>query len=178
MPIRRLTAEAVRDAMLAVSGRLDTRQFGPSPMVYIPDFMRSNRSPAGNGPLDGDGRRSIYIEGRRNHPDTFLAAFDKPTPFTANGLRNVSNSPAQPLVMLNSPLAHGQAELWAERLLGTGKSDAELVETAYAEAFARPPTGEERAAAAEFLGAAGERKAAWADLCHTLFNVKEFMFLN
>ena len=88
-PIRRLTAESVRDSLLAVSGRLDRQMGGPGVMVHITPFMRGNRSPGHSGPVDSDGRRSIYIRVLRNHLSHFLVAFDKPVPFTAIGLRPV-----------------------------------------------------------------------------------------
>ena len=155
-------------------------------MVHITDFMRSNRSPAGSGPLDGDGRRSIYVEGRRNHMEPLLVAFDKPTPFTAIGKRNVSSSPAQPLMMLNNELVHQQAERWAKRLLkDSDRDEAARLEDAYWTAFGRAPESWEREAALAFLAeerrlSAGEDAEwqAWTALAHTLFNVKEFIFIN
>lgn len=185
MPIRRLTAESIRDSLLAVSGRLDRKQFGPSVMVHITPFMRNNRSPGGSGPLDGNGRRSIYVEGRRNHLEPLLLAFDKPTPFTAIGLRNVSNSPAQPLIMLNNPLVHAQAKLWAKKLLAKQMTDSQRIDHAYVSAFGRPPEKWERDGALGFLtilaqqhGEAKPGEASWSDLAHTLFNVKEFIYVN
>ena len=53
MRIRRLTGEAIRDSILAISGRLDPKMYGPSVMVHITPFMRGNRSPSGSGPVDG-----------------------------------------------------------------------------------------------------------------------------
>ncbi|MBC8243057.1 MAG: PSD1 domain-containing protein [Verrucomicrobia bacterium] len=185
MPIRRLQGEVIRDQLLAVSGRIDKRQFGKGPMVHITPFMRNNRSPGGSGPMDGDGRRSIYVEVRRNHPEPMLSAFDKPTPFTTMGRRVVSNSPAQPLIMLNNEFVHQQAAIWADALLNVSSANtAELVRLAYRQAFGREPEAWEAGAAAKFLeqqrGATGggSLKQPLADLCHTLFNVKEFVFVN
>ena len=185
MPIRRLQGEVIRDQLLAVSGRIDKRQFGKGPMVHITPFMRNNRSPGGSGPMDGDGRRSIYIEVRRNHLEPLLMAFDKPTPFTTMGRRVVSNSPAQPLIMLNNEFVHQQAAIWADALLKTGNANTgELVNRAYLQAFGREPEAWETGAAVEFVeqqqrAARGDSlKQPLADLCHTLFNVKEFIFIN
>jgi cytochrome c553 len=183
MSIRRLPAEAIRDHLLAVSGRLDRRMFGKSVPTHITPFQRGDRSPGASGPLDGDGRRSIYLEVRRNHLSPMLLAFDKPIPFMTLGKRGVSNSPAQPLILLNDPFVHEQAGLWARRLLALeGRSDAERIERAYLEAFARPPDAGELDAALRFLTAQaamydGDAEAAWKDLCHTLMNVKELIFL-
>ncbi len=185
MPIRRLQGEVIRDQLLAISGRIDKRQFGKGPMVHITPFMRTNRSPGGSGPMDGDGRRSIYVEVRRNHLEPMLTAFDKPTPFTTIGKRMVSNSPAQPLIMLNNEFVHQQAAIWADALLKTGNANAgELVNRAYLQAFGREPEAWETGIAVEFVeqqqkAAGGDSlKQPLADLCHTLFNVKEFVFIN
>ena len=185
MPIRRRTAESIRDSLLAISGRLDRQHFGPAVRVHITEFMRNHRSPSWSGPLDGDGRRSIYIGMRRNHLPAFLVAFDRPSPFLTMGKRTRSNSPAQPLILLNDPLVHQQAKLWAERLLKEVPEDAmRRLEVAYRMAFGRLPDGYERRAAQAFLEAeaassGGEDAAvrAWTALCHTLFNVKEFIFV-
>ena len=155
-------------------------------MVHITPFMRGNRSPKGSGPVDSDGRRSIYIEVRRNHISHFLSAFDKPIPFTAIGRRSVSNSPAQPLILLNDEFVHQQAASLADTLLKReGATRNELIGVVYLTLFARSPEEWERAAALDFLDAqeanyeGDDRRArAWKDLCHTLVNVKEFIFLN
>ena len=185
MPIRRLQGEVIRDRLLAVSGRIDKRQFGKGPMVHITPFMRNNRSPGGSGPMDGDGRRSIYVEVRRNHLEPMLMAFDKPTPFSTIGKRVVSNSPAQPLIMLNNPFVHAQASIWADALLNSGTSaTGELVNLAYQLAFGRDPEPWEAEAAVGFIeaqkkeGGNDSLKQPLTDLCHTLFNVKEFVFVN
>jgi len=185
MSIRRLQAEVIRDQLLVISGRIDRQQFGRGPKVHITPFMRSNRSPSGSGPMDGAGRRSIYVEVRRNHLESMLMAFDKPTPFTTMGRRTVSNSPAQPLIMLNNEFVHQQAALWADTLLKTANANAgELVSLAYRQAFGREPEPWESGVAVEFLEQqqklvdSDSLKQPLADLCHTLFNVKEFIFVN
>ena len=185
MPILRLEAEAIRDKVLAVSGRLDRRLYGKGVMVHITEFMRGNRSPGGSGPIDGNGRRSIYTEVRRNHLPSMLLAFDRPIPFMTMGKRVLSNSPAQALIMLNDPFIHQQVGIWSKRLLARqGKSDEELLQQAYHEAFQRPARAEEIAVAVEFLASQARlydkvpRQRAWDDLLHTLMNVKEFIFIN
>ena len=183
MRVRRLGGEAIRDSVLAISGRLDPTMFGPGVPIHITDFMSGGRAPKQSGPMDGHGRRSIYVEVRRNYLSHFLTAFDKPIPFTTIGRRNVSNSAAQPLALLNDPLVHEQAKLWAQKLLESQRDDASLVDEAYLSAFGRTPEDWERDAALAFIRErpvteeAVDRESAWTDLCHTLFNVKEFIFI-
>jgi hypothetical protein len=180
MNVRRLEAEAIRDAMLAVSGRLDPKAFGPSVPVHLTPFMDGRGRPPRSGPLDGDGRRSLYLNIRRNFLPPMLLAFDFPPPATAMGRRNVSNVPAQALTLLNDPLVRDQARRWADRVLAGGPASPEVrVARLYLAAFSRPPEPREAAAALAFLSSRGrDDPAAWAELCHVLMNVKEFIFIN
>ncbi|MGH7168833.1 MAG: DUF1553 domain-containing protein, partial [Gemmataceae bacterium] len=180
---RRLEGEAIRDAMLSVSGRLDPHMYGPSVLVHLTAFQQGRGRPA-SGPLDGDGRRSLYLSVRRNFLSPFLLAFDTPSPFSAVGRRTVSNVPAQSLILLNDPFVHQQARLWAKRVLTQPGSDRERIIRMYESAFTRPSTETELAACFEFLQhkpgapATASPDAVWADLAHVLFNVKEFIFVN
>ena len=117
MNVRRLEAEAIRDAMLAVSGRLDRTLFGPSVLPHLTPFMDGRGRPGKSGPLDGDGRRSLYLNVRRNFLTPMFLAFDFPVPFSTMGRRNVSNVPAQALTLMNDPFVVQQARLWADRVL-------------------------------------------------------------
>jgi hypothetical protein len=182
--IRRLDGEAIRDALLAVSGRLARRGYGPPVPVYLTPFQEGRGRPA-SGPLDGAGRRSVYLSVRRNFLPAFLLAFDTPTPFSTVGRRTVSNVPAQALILMNDPFVHGQADVWARRILARKGAAPERVRAMYLRAFARPPSAEELAACLDFLqeqarlsGGRTDDVAAWASLAHVLFNAKEFIFLN
>jgi hypothetical protein len=182
--IRRLEAECIRDAALAVSGRLDPRLGGPSVMPYLTEFMAGRGKPGKSGPLDGDGRRSLYIGVRRNFLTPLFLAFDYPVPFTSIGRRSVSNVPAQALALMNNPLFQQQAEVWAKKTLALPNlTPTQRIETLYVEAYSRPATAAEAADALAFLAeqdrAYGkpDDPRSWTDLCHVLFNVKEFIFL-
>ena len=168
--LRRLEGEAIRDSMLAISGRLDPKRFGPSVPVSLTNFQEGRGRPA-SGPLDGDGRRSLYLAVKRNFVSSFLAAFDTPTPFSTMGRRTVSNVPAQALILLNDPFVHQQADLWAKRV--SKIDEAERIDAMYAAAFARPPTADEIAACRQYVASGG----TWAGLAHVLYNAKEFVFL-
>ncbi|MEQ1851646.1 MAG: DUF1553 domain-containing protein, partial [Chthoniobacteraceae bacterium] len=182
--LRRLEGEAIRDAMLAISGQLDPKLGGPPVPVFLSEFMDGRGKPSRSGPLDGDGRRSIYTAVRRNFLPSMMLAFDTPIPFNSVGRRNVSNVPAQALILMNDPFVAEQAKLWSQRTpANTGPS--ERVRQMYLGAFSRPPTPEELADAHTFL--AGQRalystkdsaERAWADFAHVLFNVKEFIYVH
>jgi hypothetical protein len=189
MNVRRLEAEAIRDAILSVSGRLDRKPFGPSVGVHLTAFMQGRGRPGQSGPLDGAGRRSLYIAIRRNFLSPMMLAFDMPIPFNTIGRRNVSNVPAQALILMNDPFVVDQAGVWAKRVLtGKDRSPTERVKGMYVSAFSRNPSEEELAQSLAFLqtqaaehGLAGDRALAdprvWTDLAHVLFNVKEFVFV-
>jgi cytochrome c553 len=183
--LRRLEGEAIRDAMLAVSGRLDRAEFGPPVPVHLTPFLQGRGRPESSGPLDGNGRRSVYLAVRRNFLNPFLLAFDTPIPFSTVGRRQVSNVPAQALILLNDPFVHEQAARWAQKARAGPGTPAEKIVAMYVVAFGRPPTAEESSACLEFLTEQGERYGvsaedpkAWADLAHTLFNAKDFIYLN
>jgi hypothetical protein len=178
MPLRRLEGEAIRDAMLALSGRLDRALYGPAVPVYLTPFLDGRGRPA-SGPLDGAGRRSVYLAVRRNFLSPFLVAFDTPIPFSTMGRRTVSNVPAQALILMNDPFAHQQAALWAGRVLARPGTARGRIVGMYQAAFARPPTQTELAACLDFVCRQSRGgAAAWVDLAHVLFNAKEFIFLH
>lgn len=190
-PIRRLEGEAIRDAILRCSGRLDPQMYGPSVPIHLTPFMSGRGRPGSSGPLDGNGRRSIYIEVRRNFLSPMMLAFDTPIPFNTIGRRNVSNVPAQALILMNDPFVAQQCELWADRLV---QSPDETIEgrlaSVFESAIGRPPTDQERQAIVGFMrdqarelgtptddASINSNPDIWADVCHVVFNMKEFVFL-
>ena len=187
--VRRLESESIRDGMLTVSGRLDAKLGGAPVPVHLTAFMDGRGKPA-SGPLDGAGRRSLYTTVRRNFLPPMMLGFDTPIPFTTVGRRNVSNVPAQALILMNDPFVAQQAQVWAKRLVSNRDESAPepLLAQAYLAAFGRPPSQNETAQALAFLKQYAAAKgsapanlmdeAAWSDLCHVLFNVKEFIYIN
>ncbi|MDA7657320.1 PSD1 and planctomycete cytochrome C domain-containing protein [Verrucomicrobia bacterium] len=184
-PVRRLEAEAIRDNMLAVCGDLNTAMFGKSVPVHLTDFVIGRGRPGESGPLDGNGRRSVYIATRRNFLPTLMTAFDYPTPFSTIGKRNVTNVPAQSLALSNDEFVHSQALAWATSLLQAPDPGIEKrIETAFRTAFSRSPSQTEQElcikALAQFLsinqGSQTELNS-WRDLCHSLLVMNEFFYI-
>jgi Protein of unknown function (DUF1553)/Protein of unknown function (DUF1549)/Planctomycete cytochrome C len=183
-PPRRLEGEAIRDSLLSLSGRLDLTQYGEPVPIHLTPFMDGRGRPKESGPLDGAGRRSIYTAVRRNFLSPFMLAFDTPVPFSTMGRRNVSNVPAQALILMNDPFVVEQAKLWAERALQQQLPVASRIDGMYRAAFARPPTERELAAAIGFFNAQATARnvqqsdiGVWADFAHALINTKEFIYL-
>jgi hypothetical protein len=182
--LKRLEGEAIRDAILAVSGRLDGAQYGPSVPIYLTPFMQGRGRPKESGPLDGAGRRSVYIAVRRNFISPMMQAFDTPIPFSTIGRRNVSNVPAQALILLNDPFIAEQSRIWGNKLLASSASPHDRIRQMYVAAFSREPTAAETDAGMAFLdqqardySCSPSDERVWADLAHVLFNVKEFVLV-
>ena len=183
MNLRRLEAEAIRDALLALSGRLDPTMFGPSVPPHLSPFMEGRGRPKESGPIDGDGRRSLYLNLRRNFLPPLLLAFDFPTPSSTRGRRDSSNVPSQALALMNDPYVVDQSRRWADRATeGPRRPPGEVVGGLYESAFGRLPTEAERDRAVRFVRAQAEAgradRDAWADLCHAIIIAKEFRYVD
>jgi hypothetical protein len=188
MRIRRLEGEAIRDAILSLSGRLDETMYGPSVPLHLTEFMQGRGRPKG-GPLDGNGRRSIYISVRRNFLSPMMLAFDTPQPFSTVGRRSVSNVPAQALILLNDPFVTGQARRWAEAAITEVPDDATArLNHLFLQALARPMRATEQLLMLRFVDNLAEEKRLdaagmmrnpdiWTAVCHTILNMKEFVFI-
>jgi len=187
-PVRRLNAESIRDAILATSGQLDTTMYGPPIPVYLTEFLKGRGRPRKSGPLDGAGRRSIYQALHRNFLPPMMLAFDMPVPFSTFGSRNISNVPSQSLTMLNDPFVEEQAACWADRITSVPAGFEERVKQVYLAAFARNPNPVEIQQARDFFDEQSAllgyqesnqqiEKELWKSYCHSIFNMKEFIFL-
>jgi hypothetical protein len=188
MRLRRLEGEVLRDSLLSVAGQLNRVQFGPSVPTYFTPFMGDRMwVKNASGPMDGDRRRTIYLETRRNFLSSWMLTFDLPLPDTTVGQRNQSNVPGQALALMNDPLVQQLAADWArESLTQSGLTDRERIDQLFLRALARPPKPAEvdqmlallrTQAAARDLSADAARldPALWADACHVVFMMKEFI---
>ncbi|MEX0360346.1 MAG: DUF1553 domain-containing protein, partial [Allomuricauda sp.] len=188
-PIRRLESETIRDGILAVSQSLDSTLFGPPIPTYLTEFMGGRGRPEESGPLDGAGRRSIYQEVRRNFLEPMMTTFDRPIPFTTFGRRDVTNVPAQSLILMNDPFVIQQSEILAQNVLAqTDLSFDQKVAWIYMRTFSRKPTEKEVDNASQFMDKITAMKKSeldktdldlevWKEYCHSIFNLKEFIYL-
>src|SRR5207237_8600558 len=125
------------------SGRRDRTMYGLSVQPYREGVNADRR--LFPGPLDGDGRRSVYIKNNLMEEPKFLGAFNFPGGKVAQGRRDVTNVPAQALALLNDPFVLQQAETWAKRLIERPDTAAgPRIDAMFQTALGRPPSNEER----------------------------------
>ena len=184
---RRLESEAIRDSILAVSGRLDRAMGGPP----VPVTQQSDGAFAVQENHPGSSRRSLYLLARRNYHPTVLGVFDQPN-LAMNCVRRDSSAVVlQSLTMLNDRFVLEQADYFATRVAsaaGPEATPAQLVEKAFAIAIARPPVEDETARCTELLRRHTERfttagkapadvaREALTHLCQVLLNSSEFLY--
>lgn len=180
-PTRRLEAEAIRDTLLAVSGRLNPQFFGPP--INPPRLAEDSQKRLFSGPLDSNGRRSIYMKMSIMDPPKFLVCFNLPDLKLPTGHRDVTNGPAHALALLNNPLVIQLSDHWAERLVNDGIGTAdERVKTMFLLALGRTPSDNELHRWTNAINGFSQSdeimkdKAAWAELAHLFFNTKEFIY--
>ncbi len=178
MPKRRLEAEALRDTMLAISGRLELTPPKGSPIEANGEGNIAFRGRFGGGlgdPSATDAHRTVYLPVVRDQVPDMLTLFDFPDPTLLIGERATTTIPAQSLYMMNNPFVIRQAEEMADRL-GDG-DDAARVTRAYLFCYSRPPSEKELKKAEDFLTEYGKkqtRRATWSALCQALFCSAEF----
>ena len=180
-PLRRLDAEAIRDAMLFTSGRLGTKAGGP----YVPT------------PRDGTGEvnpdkshpdahaRTVFLQSRRTQVPTLLGTFDAPSIVFNCTRRAGTTMPLQSLALLNSGFAVARGEDLASRVLREGSTESARIERAFRLVCGRPPTPIERASSVDFLSRQRVEyvtdptpdRRAWNDFCQTLYALNAFLYV-
>lgn len=197
-PLRRLTAEAIRDTVLFASGNLNLQMYGPSvrPRVDISmiGFNPQTQWPVIINEVPEHWRRSIYLCVKRSVPIPFLRQFDAPDSSEPCARRHETVVPTQALTMWNNPFTHEQAEFMAERVEREVPGDmAAQVDRAYELTLSRRPSAAEREWCVQFVEERCQqywsgysegsrpprylRVRALTDLCHVLFNLTEFVYL-
>ena len=172
-PPRRLEAEPLRDAILAVSGSLDATRGGPGFDLFEPNsnYVKVYVSKTAFAP--GDFRRMVYQTKPRSELDTFFGVFDCPDAAQVQPKRTVSTTPMQALNLLNGEFLVDQAARFAARLEREAGSDvAARIRLAFELAFGRPPEPDELQAAADLVAAHG-----LPSLCRALYNANEFIMV-
>jgi hypothetical protein len=172
-PPRRLEAEALHDAILAVSGKLDLTMGGPGFDLFKPNanYVRVYEPKEDFGP--GEFRRMVYAQKPRLQADGVFAAFDCPDAGQTQPRRAVSTTPLQALNLLNSHFVLGQAETLAERLRREAGEDAGAqVGLSFQLAFGREATATEREVAVKLVGEHG-----LAAFCRAIYNANEFLYV-
>ena len=178
---RRLDAEAIRDAALAVSGQLDLAPPHGSPVTALGegDIGRGNA----RGALKAESRkRSVYLPIVRDLVPDILDLFDFAEPSLVVAERDVTNVPSQALFMLNSPFIYNQSAALAQFLQAEPDSSRRIT-TAYLRTLARLPTPAEQQRAGQFIAkltaTPGSKAAtAWTTFTQALLASAEFRFLN
>jgi len=183
---RRLEAEEIRDAMLAVSGRLNMKAGGPSFMVPIdPELVLSLKRPqywvATRDKSEYD-RRTLYMIYKRNLRLPFVEVFDAPDTLLSCARREQSTHAPQALELLNGKTSNDLAGTFAARLLKERDTPAARVDYAWRLAAGRAPSADEKALALKFLGdapgASSSDPAKVKEFALAVFNLNAFLYVN
>jgi len=199
-PLRRLSAEEIRDAILTSSGKLDLTMYGPGvkPRIH-PSVIATGSTPKWpivekEGPEHW--RRSVYVFVKRSVLLPLMEGFDAPTTTQTCEQRMTTTVPTQALQLLNNEFTNEHAVFMAERLEQDAGAELDAqIDRAWRLALSRPADEDERRDAAEFVRAQTAQHAAaatavdekeraaraqrlgLADLCHVLFNSNEFVYV-
>ncbi|MDB5335644.1 MAG: hypothetical protein JWN70_1263 [Planctomycetaceae bacterium] len=185
---RALDAESIRDAMLAISGRLDrsTPEVHPFPPVGTWAFTIHNPFHA----VYDNNRRSIYLMVQRNRRHPFLALFDAADPNQSVAERQPTTTPTQTLFLMNSPFVHQQSDGFASRLLAMPGDDAARIQWAFEACHGKQPAAEEISDALAFVsgytkkladqGVPADKQAigAWAALGRVLLTSNGLLYVD
>ncbi|HVW02950.1 MAG TPA: DUF1553 domain-containing protein [Planctomycetaceae bacterium] len=186
MARRRLDAEAIRDAMLLASGKLDLERPLGSPVMDL-----GNRQLGGGGKGMQEVRRSsnvrsVYLPILRGRVPEMLGVFDLADPNLIVGKRDVTTVPTQALFLMNNPFVLAQSEAMAKRILAESNLDQHArINLAYRLALGRTASEHERTTLARFLESyrksiasanpnGNAQLAAWTSICQLLFQSGEF----
>jgi cytochrome c553 len=175
---KRLEAEAVRDAMLSVSGEINLKAGGPPVTIPLSDEEMLGMRSAAEWPVNSDpadyNRRSVYLFVKRSFQLPMLQIFDAPEPTLSCSRRDESTVAPQALALMNSSATMEQATAFAASLREDhGDDSASLVNAAWLRALGRAPDDAERSQAVAFLDGQGLDR-----LCLLLFNLNEFIYVD
>jgi hypothetical protein len=184
---RRLSAEEIRDSILAISGSLDRSMGERHPFEPEQEFKYTQHRPF--VAVYETNRRSVYLMQQRIRKQPFLATFDGADTNASTPVRPISTTAIQALWMMNDPLVHKESENFAVRVGLAVAEEEKRIDYAYRLVFGRPARPEEVAAAKEYLKGAASRmreagvawdqqtRGALASLGRVMFASNEFLFL-
>ncbi len=185
---RRLDAEEVRDAMLAISGDLDPTMGGPHP--FPPEHEWKYTQHKAFIALYPSNRRTVYLMQQRIRKHPFLEVFDGADPNATTAERPITTTPIQALFMMNDAFAHEQADKFAVRIGLAVREDRDRIDYACRLAFGRPATSDEIQLGEEYLRdcaaalketelpADQQGRAALASYARVLFSSNEFIYVD
>jgi Protein of unknown function (DUF1549)/Protein of unknown function (DUF1553) len=181
----RLEGEAIRDAMLEVSGRLNLKMGGPGVFPPLPPGVVTRGGwKTETDPSEAE-RRSVYVFVRRNTRYPMFEVFDMPDTHESCARRNMTTTAPQALELLNNDLVVEWSREMAARVMNdSGLTPEAEIDRAWKLAYSRLPSAEEKASALKFLERQmalldkPSRAVAMADLCHMLLNSNEFVYVN
>jgi hypothetical protein len=183
VPYRRLEVEAIRDSMLAVSGQLNPKMYGPSMYPQVPkEALEGSSDPDKIWKASDEreaARRTIYAHIKRSMIVPLLEVLDVCDTTRTSAKRNVTSVAPQALTLLNGDFTNRQARHFAERLMREVGTDADRqIERAYVLALGRLPAATEREALRGFLRREAENHpdGALAQMCRLIFNLNEFVY--
>jgi hypothetical protein len=172
-PVRRLEAEAFRDAVLATSGALDLTMYGAGwqDFVYREEYAPVYQYQTRDEPALW--RRGIYRFVVRTTPHPFLTTLDCANPANLTPSRNLTTTALQSLALLNNDFMAIQSARFAKRLEELGGDEEKKIRHAFHLAFLRQPTEGELAGAMDLA-----KNHGWETLCRMLLNANEFIFID
>ena len=195
---RRLEAEALRDAVMSISGLLDISRPGAHPFPPIEKWFWSQHVPFPYDNVTGrfiptpypSNHRTVYLMTQRLQYHPFLGLFDGPDTNTTTGVRTSSTVPQQSLFLMNNPWAHEQAQAFAQRLIAFSQDPVERINRAYLLAYSREVTAEERQRGVAYIKRVVENlnvdelppeqrdKEAWNSYAQVLLRSNELLYID
>lgn len=185
---RRLDAEAIRDALLAVSGRLDLNRPGEHPFPPIEKWGWSQHNPFRD--IYPSNHRSVYLMTQRFQRHPYLALFDGPDTNTTTDQRPSSTVPLQALFWMNSEMLSNEAARFAERLIADSSDPSKRIQQAHQRAFGRAAVAEEITRGLAYVGAFAEQfgnensssanaeREIWTSFARTILCANEFIYID
>jgi hypothetical protein len=183
---RRLDGEGLRDALLFTAGTINLKMGGPGIFPELPAEIKTNAWKPSDDPAERN-RRSIYVFVKRNLRYPLFAQFDSPDRNETCARRFVTTTAPQALMLMNEKMILDLARVFAQRVINDASTNPDAaIDRAFLLALARTPTTEEQATLKNFLQkqitlhrAKGKDALlhAMTDLCHSLMNINEFLWI-